>query len=142
MVARGVEVTGEARRGAWSLSASYAFSDSRVSASGAALALDGLRPAQSPRHAASTTLGWGRERGVRLSTTLRYTGAQFEDDLESDVLPGVATLDATAHLPIGKRFAIVARAENLFDADVVTRNAGGSIDLGTPRLFWIGVRVR
>lgn len=142
IVARGVELTGEARRGVWSLSASYAFSDSRVSASGVAAALDGLRPAQSPRHAASGTLAWAPKGGVRLSTTLRYTGSQFEDDLESDVLPGVATLDATAQLPIGKRFAIVARAENLFDADVVTRNAGGSIDLGTPRLFWIGVRVR
>lgn len=142
IIARGVELTGEARRGAWSLSASYAFSDSRVSASGAAAALNGLRPAQSPRHAASGTLAWAPKGGVRLSTTLRYTGAQFEDDLESDVLPGVATLDATAQVPIGKRFAIVARAENLFDADVVTRNAGGSIDLGTPRLFWIGMRVR
>jgi iron complex outermembrane receptor protein len=30
----------------------------------------------------------------------------------------------------------------LFDEDVVTRNAGGSIDLGTPRTLWIGVTVR
>lgn len=142
IIARGVELTGEARRGAWSLSASYAFSDSRVSASGVASALDGLRPAQSPRHAASGTFAWESKGGVRLSTTLRYTGAQFEDDLENDVLPGVATFDATAQLPIGRRLAIVARVENLFDADVVTRNAGGSIDLGTPRLSWIGVRLR
>lgn len=142
IVAAGVEVTGEAQRGAWSLSASYAFSDSRVAASGVSAPLNGLRPAQTPRHAASTTLGWVPTKGVRLSTTARYTSAQFEDDLQTDSLPGVATIDATAQLPIGKRLAIIARAENLFDADVVTRNVGGSIDLGTPRLFWIGLRVR
>jgi len=142
IVARGVEVTGEARRGAWSLNASYAFSDSRVAASGISAALDQLRPAQSPRHAASATLGWATPGGVRVATTLRYTAAQFEDDVQTEVLPGVTTLDAIAQLPIGKRLAIVARAENLFDADVVTRNVAGSIDLGAPRLVWIGLRLR
>ncbi|MBX9813750.1 MAG: TonB-dependent receptor, partial [Sphingomonas sp.] len=65
---RGIEATAEARRGAWSLIASYAYSDARVSAPGA---LDGRRPAQSPVHAASATLGWAR-RGWGLSATLRH----------------------------------------------------------------------
>ena len=49
---------------------------------------------------------------------------------------------------VGERFvmpsrvALVGRAENLFDTTIVTRNSGGSIDLGTPRTFWIGLRLK
>ena len=71
--------------------------------------------------------------------TLRYTGAQFEDDLETDVLAAVTTLDAAARITLTPALSLVLRAENLFDAEVVTRNAAGSIDLGTPRTLWLGV---
>jgi iron complex outermembrane receptor protein len=43
-------------------------------------------------------------------------------------------------MPIIRGLNVTARAENLFDATVVTRNAGGSMDLGTPRTLWIGIR--
>ena len=48
-------------------------------------------------------------------------------------------MDAIARLPLGHGFTLLARAENLFDETVVTRNAGGSIDLGTPRTLWLGI---
>lgn len=32
------------------------------------------------------------------------------------------------------------RGENLTDETVITRNQSGSIDLGTPRTVWAGVR--
>lgn len=139
--ARGVEATLAARRGAGSLDASYAYSDSRVAASGLAAALDGRQPAQSPRHSASATLAWRDRGGHALSATLRHVGRQYEDDLESDVLPPATTLDTVAQLPLGRRAALTARAENLLDARVVTRNSGGSIDLGTPRTLWVGLRL-
>ncbi|MEG3145073.1 TonB-dependent receptor [Sphingomonas sp. RT2P30] len=140
IVARGIEATLEARHGAMSLTASYAFSDSHVEASGVAARLDGLAPAQSPRHAASATLAWAPRAGPSLSATLRHVGRQYEDDLQTDVLPAATTVDAVVRLPITRRLSLVARGENLFDASVITRNAGGSIDLGTPRTLWIGLR--
>ncbi|MFY9349183.1 MAG: TonB-dependent receptor [Sphingobium sp.] len=139
IVAKGVEVTAEATLGDMRLSASYAYVRSKVDAPGAAF--DGFRPAQTPRHAASATLAYSPAQGPTLSGTLRYVGAQYEDDLQSDVLPDALTLDALARVPIGQGITLVARGENLFDEDVVTRNAGGSIDLGTPRTLWIGVSV-
>jgi len=140
IVAKGVELTAAAELGDFQLSASYAYSHSSVRAPGQAF--DGFTPAQSPRHAASATLAWAPRQGPSLSTTLRYVAKQYEDDLQSDVLPDALTLDAVARLPIGHGLSLVARGENLFDAAVVTRNAGGSIDLGTPRTLWIGVSVR
>ncbi|MGH6613083.1 TonB-dependent receptor plug domain-containing protein [Sphingomonas sp.] len=140
IVAKGVEVTADMRFGAVSFDASYAFSDSTVQTSGSSAGLDGFTPAQSPRHSASATLGWAPLGGPALSATLRYVGAQFEDDLEKDVLPDALTVDATARMPMTKHVSIIGRVENLFDETVVTRNAGGSMDYGTPQTFWIGVR--
>jgi outer membrane cobalamin receptor len=141
VVAKGIEVTAQATLGQVSFDASYAFSDSTVRGSGASLDLDGFTPSQSPRHAASATLGWAPAENWSLSGTLRYVGKQYEDDRETDVLPDALTLDAVARVPVGRHVSIVGRAENVFDVDVVTRNQGGSIDLGTPRTLWIGIRL-
>ena len=138
IVARGVELTAGLERGRWSAAASYAFSDSHVRAPGAAL--DGFVPAQSPRHAASATLAWQAPR-VGLSATVRYVGLQYEDDVATDGLPPATTLDAVATLAVTRRVRLVVRAENLGNTRVVTRNSGGSIDLGTPRTLWFGIRL-
>ncbi len=137
IVAKGIELTAAAALGDMRLSASYAYSHSSVHAPGEPF--DGLTPAQSPRHAASATIAYSPAQGPTLSTTLRYVAKQYEDDLQSDVLPDALTLDAIARLPVGHGVTLVARGENLFDEKVVTRNAGGSMDLGTPRTLWIGI---
>ncbi|WP_443971661.1 TonB-dependent receptor plug domain-containing protein [Sphingobium sp. CR28] len=140
VVAKGIELAGSADVGPFSLSASYAYNRSKVDAPG--LAFDGLVPAQVPRHAASGTLSFVPAEGALISTTLRYVSRQYEDDLQTDALPGAVTLDGYARMPIGRGVSIVGRAENIFDKAVVTRNQGGSIDLGTPRTLWIGVSFR
>ena len=139
IVAKGIEATFAWRRGAIALSGSYALSDSKVRAPG--MAFDGLAPAQSPRHAASATIAWSPKSGALLSLTARYVGDQYEDDLQTDLLPAATTVDAVARMPVARGVSVIARAENLFDQEVVTRNQAGSIDLGTPRTLWIGVRI-
>ena len=141
IVAKGVEVTAHATHGRVFVDGSYAFSDSKVRASGVSAQLDGFIPAQSPRHTASATLGWQDRHGLGLSLTGRYVGRQFEDDLQTDALPAATTLDGVVTVPVSGRWSVVARGENLTDTTIVTRNAGGSIDLGTPRRLWIGVRL-
>nr|WP_083276817.1 TonB-dependent receptor [Sphingobium phenoxybenzoativorans] len=137
IVAKGVEVTANAHlTPALSLSGSYAYSHSTVKAPGQLF--NGLRPSQTPRHAASATIAWQSETGPSLSTTLRYVAKQYEDDLQTDILPDAFTMDAVVKLPLGHGMTLTARGENLFDATVVTRNVGGSMDLGTPRTLWIG----
>nr|WP_231708243.1 TonB-dependent receptor [Sphingomonas populi] len=138
IVAKGVEASFDWRRGAFDLSASYAFSDSKVDAPG--MAFNGLIPAQSPRQSASATLAWQPRSGLLASLTARHVGRQYEDDLQTDVLRAATTVDAFVKLPVRKGVAVIARAENVLDETVVTRNQAGSMDLGTPRTVWIGVR--
>jgi iron complex outermembrane receptor protein len=137
---RGLEATARAEIGEFRLSASAALSDSRVDASGPAAALDGKRPAQSPKYAAGATLAWAPAKGPFLSASVRYAGARFEDDLQTRRLPDALTVDAGASLPIREGLRLTARAENMFDTLVVSGTSDdGIIDRGTPRTLWIGL---
>lgn len=137
--ARGIEASAGLALGPLRFDGSLAYTDAQARGSGAAAVLDGRRPSQTPHWAASGTLAWRSATGAVVSTTLRHTGAQFEDDLETDVLPAATTLDAFARVALTERLGLVLRGENLTDTEVVTRNQGGSIDLGAPRTVWAGL---
>jgi len=137
--ARGLEASAALDLGTVRFDGSLAWTDAKVRADDPDL--DGLRPAQTPKFAASATLAWLPREGWRLAATLRHVGAQYEDDLETYVLPAATTLDGYVQLPVAGPVSVVLRAENLTDETIVTRNQDGSIDLGTPRTFWAGVRV-
>jgi len=139
----GVELDGRLDLGPWSLSGGYSFADAEVKAGGPAAPLDGLRPAQTPRHSLAGTLAWRGLSGARAAATLRYVGAQFEDDLNQDLIQDALTLDAIATVPLTGRLALEARAENVTDARVVAAISGaGLIERATPRTLWIGLRLR
>jgi outer membrane receptor protein involved in Fe transport len=121
---------------------SWSHVDPRVEASGTAAALDGLRPAQTPRDLVSATIGWRRQ-GAVLSGTLRHAARQFDDDQNSRSLAPATTADAYLALPLTKAVAIEARAENVFDTRIEAGIAGvGIVERATPRTLWIGVRLR
>lgn len=133
----GVELDASADWGDWQLAASYAFADAKVRGNGLALALNGLRPAQVPKHQASGTVRW---RWV--SGTLRYVSAQFEDDGNLRRLDGAVTLDAALAVPLSKRLHLTLRGENIANARVEAAISGaGIIERATPRTLWIGMRV-
>ena len=74
-----------------------------------------------------------------VAATLRHVGAQFEDDLETDVLPAATTVDLFGQC------RLLAHCQpwcgwRTCSTTIVTRNQGGSMDLGTPRTFWVGLR--
>ena len=138
--ARGLEATAELRWGDVTFDGSLAFTDAELRASGDSAGLDGMRPAQAPKIAASGRIAWQPRPGWHVTATVRHVGAQFEDDLETDVLRAATTLDAYAEVPLHRGVSLVLRGENLTDTHIVTRNQGGSIDLGTPRTLWAGVR--
>jgi outer membrane receptor protein involved in Fe transport len=139
---RGLEASAEWTRGLWSVRAGASLTHARVEASGPAAEIDGLRPAQTPRFAATLAAGWEREgRGAQL--VLRRVGAQFEDDLNTRTLNGATTIDAFASWPLTSRFLLVARGENITNKLVMAGIGGdGSVERATPRTLWIGIRMR
>lgn len=137
---KGLEVDASVDFEPFTLRAGYAFVDAKVAGSGLAAALDGLRPAQVPRHFGNAGLGYeiGKFDG---GATLRYVGAQFEDDLNRQRLDDALTLDGSLSYGLSDRLSVTLRGENLFDTRVEAGiSSSGIIERATPRTFWLGIR--
>ncbi len=85
---------------------------------GISSAVNGLRPAQVPRHFASIGLGYDSGDKLRFDGSIRYIGSQFEDDGNSRLLKDAITVDAMVSYLLGDGFRFELRGENLFDAEV------------------------
>jgi outer membrane receptor protein involved in Fe transport len=137
---RGLELDANLALGAWTISGGLSWVDAEVGASAAALPLDGLRPAQTPRLTAGSTIAWRGPSDLRASLTGRYVGSQYEDDLNSQRIPDAFTLDASLAIPITSGLAVEARAQNLGNARVVAGISGdGIVERATPRTLWVGL---
>jgi vitamin B12 transporter len=131
----GIELNAKATTGDFSLAASYTYADAKVRSSSKALSLNGLRPAQVPKHLASATLGWRW-----LSATVRHVSTQFEDDANSRELGAATTFDAVTRIPLGKGLKLNLRGENLANTRVEAAiSAAGVIERASPRTLWIGL---
>lgn len=138
----GLEASASLRRGPWSLEMGASLTKARVSADGAAAALDERRPAQTPRAAIGATLGF-QDHGRVLKLMVHHSGAQYEDDLNLVRLPPATTTDIFAAWPLSNRLQLVARGINLTNETVVAgKDDDGSVERATPRSFWIGLRLR
>ena len=137
--ARGIEADAEARLGtAFTAAASWLFVDSVVvSADQAALA--GLKVAQVPRHQGSLSLRYAHP-AVRAGAQVRFSGSQFDDDLNLFPLGRATTVDLLAARPLPRGIELYAAVENLFDARYdVGRTPLRT--LGPPRSIRAGVRI-
>ncbi len=124
------------------MQASWSHVDPRVEAIGGAAALDGLRPAQTPRDLLSGSLGW-RRGGAVISGTVRHAARQFDDDLNTRALAPATTLESYLALPVTRALAVELRGENLFDERVEAGISGANIiERATPRTVWVGLRLR
>ena len=139
---RGIEASATWSKGPWSLVAGASLTRAWIQASGAAAFLDGLRPAQTLKFGATLSASW-QSGGKGAAVVVRRVSAQFDDDLNNDVLKGATTVDAFASWPASNRLQLVARGENLTNALVMAGIGGdGSIERATPRTLWIGIRLR
>ena len=137
----GFELEADYQGGPFVAQGSWSHASPRVEASGAAAALDHLRPAQTPRDLVSATVGWRRD-GAAISATLRHTARQFEDDQNSRSLAPATTLDGYLSLPVIGEIAVVLRGENILDERVEAGISGaGLVERATPRTIWVGLRL-
>lgn len=138
---KGVELDASYAVDEFTLRVGYAYVDAKVEASGTAVALDGLRPAQVPRHFANLGARYDGEL-FSANVNARYVGGQFEDDANSRRLASAFTLDAGVGYRLGEKFRLELRAENLFDARVEAAiGSDGVIERATPRTIWAGISV-
>ena len=123
--------------------AAYSYVDAKVDGTGDAAGIDGLRPAQVPRHNASGSIRWESDNGTGASLSARYIGQQYEDDVNILSLADAFTIDGRMALAVTDRLLVETRVENLLDARVdAAVGSNGIIERAFPRTFWVGLRAK
>lgn len=99
----------------------------------------GLDLARRPRHAVSASLDWTTPlAGLVLGGDLRLVGDSFDDAANTIPLDGYALATVRASLPIGDRFELFGRVENLTDTRYQVAAGYGTYG----RSAYAGARVR
>ena len=75
----------------------------------------GLDLARRPKRTASVLADYRWRFGLETGATVLQVGDSYDDAFESVPLDGYVLVDLRASYPIGERFALTARIENLFD---------------------------
>jgi outer membrane receptor protein involved in Fe transport len=138
---RGAELEVEARPGGrWVLSGTAAVTGATVRAFAADPALEGLRLPQVPRQSGSLQARYEGRR-LRFSAQARWSGRQFEDDLNRLPLASFATVDVLASWAPRPQWEAFVAVENALDAE---QEIGRTpvVTLAAPRAVRAGVRLR
>ena len=93
---------------------------------------------QTPKHQGSFQILYSSEKTL-LSAGLRSYALQYEDDLNSFVLPGFATVQFKAKRKLGKGVSALLAAENAFDRRFVV-GFSPTPTIGNPRLLRVGLQ--
>ena len=147
--AHGVEFDSSLRLSArFSAHAAIDWTSARVDGGTTAPQLTGLRPAETPRLAASVGATWRPLERLSLTSDLHYEGLRFDDDQNTRRINPSTSVDGRADWRVSARGGLFVAVDNLFDAKVATgRTAAngavpGVISYGEPRLIRIGFTLR
>ena len=123
------------------LRAAVSLTDARVHATGVAVQLDGLRPAQAP--VATITAGaiWHPLDVLSVSADLRWESARFDDDLNTRRLGSAFALDMRGAWRFCGSWSVYIAVDNVADAAIATAVASnGIVSYDAPRTFSVGLR--
>ncbi len=145
----GVQTDAEYRfRDMWRLSGGYLYNQAKVRAFAANPALVDKFLAQVPEHRGSFRVSYVNARYVTVAIGAQFLGRQFDDDLNSRVVPGFtdpglpkyAMWDLTASRAVGHNLEVFFGVQNLADRQYFVGTLPTTI--GSPRLVNGGVRIR
>lgn len=127
----------------WILETQYLFSHSEVIKASQARSLEGKRLEQAPLQTVTASISWNPAERWGFTLQGRFSGRQFEDDLNTTSLGAFATVDAAVNYQANPHLSLDLRAENLLNTEYETgRSASGIVLGGTPRLVTLGVRLK
>ncbi len=127
---RGVEIDLRHQFGHFRWDGSYMFVDSRF--------VTGLRIPQVARHQGSSQLTWNWRR-TSATASMRSASLQFEDDRNTQLLPGYAAVQGVIRQQLNDRLSLHAAVENVLDRLYLTGFTPAA-QIGPPRLWRIGMR--
>ena len=103
----------------------------------------GLRPAETPRLAATAGIDWRAMSRLTLSADARYESSRYDDDLNTRRLDPGVTLDARAQVHMTRQLDAYVAANNILDSAIQTgRTAANVVSYDAPRTIRFGLTWR
>jgi outer membrane receptor protein involved in Fe transport len=145
----GIQTDAEYRIGSFMrVSGGYLYGRARVTEFDANPVLVGNYLPQVPKHRGSAQISYTNPRAFNAALGLQAVGRQFDDDLNSRVvpgetkpgLPGYIVVDFSASRALGQNVDLFFGAQNLFDRNYFVGTLPTTT--GTPRLVHGGVRLK
>ncbi len=130
-LSRGIEIDLRRDLGPFRWDGSYLFVDSRF-------VTGGLRLPQVARHQGSSQLTW-RWRRTMATASIRSASLQFEDDRNTQLLPGYAAVQGVVRQQLTDRLSLQGAMENVLDRSYLTGWTPAA-QIGPPRLWRVGMR--
>jgi len=128
-LSRGAELNAGRRWKSWRGELGYLFADSAYA--------NGKLIPEVPRHQGSAMLSFEQGRTMA-SAGVRAYGKQFDDDLNTFLLPGFSTLQMMARERLGKGLSASFSFENLLDRTYLVAFTP-TPNIGAPRLWRVGL---
>jgi outer membrane receptor protein involved in Fe transport len=130
------------------LSGGYLYNDAKVIEFAANPALVGLYLPQVPKHRGSFQVTYANPRLFNVAFAVQAFGRQYEDDLNSRIVPGetepglpaYSIVDLTAARAVNRNLEFFAGVQNLFDTEYIAFTQPTTT--GSPRLYNGGFRIR
>jgi outer membrane receptor protein involved in Fe transport len=125
------------------LNASVLLNDPTIERSGIAPHLAGKQVAQVTRRTAILNTTWQARTKIKVNFRVHYLGRQFVDDENTLRLGAALVADLGVSYDLTQHIELYLTADNLFDSVIETsRSDDGLVNIGSPRLIFVGVRVR
>ncbi|MBS0334341.1 MAG: TonB-dependent receptor [Proteobacteria bacterium] len=123
--------------------AAFSYTHARVDGKNAAPQLTGLKPAQTPSWVVTTGLDWRAMDRLTLSSSVRFTSDQFDDDQNTRRLPPGAEWDGRAAWSLGPGEELYLAIDNIADAKISTGKTADFTDSWSePRTVRVGFSFR
>ena len=141
---RGIQTDVEYRFGDWRTGGGYVFNRARVTEHNPPIptptSIVGNFLAQVPENRGSVYVSYSNPRYLTASVNAIFVGDQFDNDINTLVLPAYGTVEMSLMRAVGQYFDVFFTAQNVFDQEYfVQRNP---TTIGSPRLVTGGIRVR
>ncbi len=115
----GLELDLSWAEGPWNLRAGYLYADARVTEFAANKGVVGNKPVQTPKHTLNVSAAYAAETWW-VSSEMRYSSNQFDDDLNARALGDVFKVNAGMGYDLNDNASIRFDAENIFNATVIS----------------------
>jgi outer membrane receptor protein involved in Fe transport len=137
----GVEFEADARlTPTLALNGQLVYTSAHFRGSVASPAIEGNRVPQVPAWQGGFGLTWTEPRIASVSTQVRFSGEQFDDDLNAFTLGAYGVMDLQASRSITRGLVGFVSVENLFDEDYDAGRTPIRL-IGWPRTYRVGLRV-